>query len=182
MIGARYYSSEPGSADSPRDPMGHGTHVASTAGGARVSNASYFGLARGTARGGSPWARIASYKACFLTDCYGSNVLQAIDDAVRDGVDVVSISVGFSSVEDESDYFSDPIAIGAFHAEQKGVMVICSAGNDGPQPYTVLNTAPWILTVAASTIDRAFQSVVRLGNGKVLEVSLFFSRNWIWAI
>ncbi|CAJ2657243.1 unnamed protein product [Trifolium pratense] len=45
-------------------------------------------------------------------------------------------------------------------------MVVCSAGNDGPGHYTVVNTAPWIFTVAASNIDRNFQSTVVLGNGK----------------
>jgi hypothetical protein len=70
----------------------------------------------------------------------------------------------------DSDFLSDPIALGAFHAHQKGVLVVCSGGNDGPNPYTVVNSAPWILTVAASTIDRTFQSSVVLGNGNVVKV------------
>ncbi|TKY62531.1 Subtilisin protease SBT4.14 [Spatholobus suberectus] len=40
------------------------------------------------------------------------------------------------------------------------------AGNDGPTMGTVTNTAPWIVTIAASDIERAFKSTVRLGNGK----------------
>ncbi|KAF5186956.1 Subtilisin-like protease [Thalictrum thalictroides] len=36
---------------------------------------------------------------------------------------------------------------------------------------TVVNTAPWIFTVAASNIDRDFQSAVVLGNGHVLKGS-----------
>lgn len=88
---------------------------------------------------------------------------------MRDGVDIISISIGLSFIF-QSDFLSDPIAIGAFHAEEKGVMVVCSGGNDGPDPYTVVNSAPWIFTVAASTIDRGFQSTIVLGNSKSFKV------------
>jgi hypothetical protein len=37
-------------------------------------------------------------------------------------------------------------------------------------PYAVVNTAPWILSVAASTIDRAFRSSVILSEGTVMKV------------
>ncbi|KAK9156553.1 hypothetical protein Scep_003127 [Stephania cephalantha] len=187
LIGARYYnvieeSSELKSkrisnktrprkgSGTPRDSIGHGTHTASTAAGAPVANASYFGIARGTARGGSPFSRLATYKACNEEGCSGANVLKAIDDAIKDGVDIISISISMSSIF-QSDFLSDPIAIGAFHANQKGVMVVCSAGNEGPDLSTVVNSAPWIFTVAASTIDRAFLSTVVLGNGHILHGS-----------
>ncbi|KAJ8440693.1 hypothetical protein Cgig2_005424 [Carnegiea gigantea] len=176
LIGARYYNyqgisieasnmTNSKSSNSPRDHDSHGTHTASTAAGARVVNASYYGLARGTARGGSPSARLAVYKACTLDNCAGSTILKAIDDAVKDGVDLISISLGMDLLL-QSDLLSDPIAIGAFHANQMGVMVVGSAGNGGPDPYTVVNTAPWIFTVAASNIDRDFESTLQLGNGK----------------
>ncbi|KAH6772418.1 hypothetical protein C2S51_010822 [Perilla frutescens var. frutescens] len=170
LIGARFYSNHHFSTKpnrttrgSPRDFVGHGTHTASIAGGAPVANASYYGLARGTARGGFPSARIASYKVCTEDGCASSIILKAIDDAIKDGVDIISVSIGLNSIF-QSDFLYDPIAIGAFHAQQKGVMVVCSGGNDGPQPSTIVNSAPWIFTVAASTIDRGFQSTVVLGN------------------
>lgn len=179
LIGARYYSTEATStgnktrlAGSPRDTLGHGTHTASTAGGAPVPNASYYGLARGTARGGSPSTRISSYKACTEDGCSGSTILKAVDDAVKDGVDIISISIGISSAS-QPDYLNDPIAIGAFHAEQMGVLVVCSGGNDGPDPYTIVNTAPWIFTVAASSIDRELRSTIVLGNGRKFQVLSF---------
>ncbi|CAA2993220.1 CO(2)-response secreted protease-like [Olea europaea subsp. europaea] len=166
LIGARFYNKN--RKGSPRDNIGHGTHVASTAAGAPVDNASYYGLALGIARGGLPSARIASYQACLTDGCSGSVILKAIDDAIKDGVDIISISIGISSIM-QSDFLNDPIAIGAFHAEQRGIMVVCSAGNDGPDPYSVVNTAPWIFTVSASTIDRNFQTTVVLGNNQSYE-------------
>ncbi|XP_019108142.2 CO(2)-response secreted protease isoform X2 [Beta vulgaris subsp. vulgaris] len=172
IIGARHYIHEGGllgkanstvTKSSSRDHDSHGTHTASTAAGVEVANASYFGLAQGTARGGLPSARIAVYKACTLDNCAGSTILKAIDDAVNDGVDIISISLGMDLLL-QADFLSDPIAIAAFHANQMGVMVVCSAGNGGPDPYTVVNTAPWIFTVAASNIDRDFESTLLLGN------------------
>ncbi|CAL4924846.1 unnamed protein product [Urochloa decumbens] len=131
------------------------------------------GLPRGTAKGGAPRSRVAVYQACSREGCSGSAVLKAIDDAVRDGVDVISISVGIGSGSgsQQQEFLDDPIALGAFHAHQRGVLVVCSAGNDGPDAYTVVNTAPWILTVGASSIDRAFQSSIALGNGNVVKES-----------
>ncbi|XP_021894466.1 subtilisin-like protease SBT4.3 [Carica papaya] len=160
LIGARYYAS-----DSARDTDGHGSHTASTAAGNTVKNISFYGLAEGTATGGVPFARIAAYKACGESGCSSQAILAAFDDAIADGVDVISISVGPSL---PSEVIEDPIAIGAFHAMANGILTVQSAGNTGSGRFTVVSTAPWILTVAASTIDRAFIDKVVLGNGKTL--------------
>ncbi|GAU34587.1 hypothetical protein TSUD_15020 [Trifolium subterraneum] len=48
----------------------------------------------------------------------------------------------------------------------EGIITVASAVNDGPSMGGVTNTAPWIVTVAASGIDRAFKSTVQLGSGK----------------
>ncbi|KAJ7516764.1 hypothetical protein O6H91_22G070100 [Diphasiastrum complanatum] len=150
----------PGEYRSPRDAEGHGSHTASTAGGSSVKHASLFGLAEGTARGGTPTARIAAYKVCWFGSCTDADILAAFDEAVADGVDLISSSIGGSP----QDYFSDSIAIGAFHAVQNGVFVSSSAGNSGPSVYTATNVAPWLTTVAASSIDRKFTSSIVLGN------------------
>ncbi|PNX83977.1 subtilisin-like protease-like protein, partial [Trifolium pratense] len=165
IIGARYYADgDDDGSKTVRDNKGHGTHTASTAAGNVVNGASYYGLANGTAKGGSPESRLAIYKVCSAT-CSGSSILAAFDDAISDGVDVLSVSLG-SSTELERDLTTDVIAIGSFHAVQHGILVVCSAGNDGPQPSSVTNDVPWILTVGATTIDRSLQSNIVLGNNK----------------
>ncbi|XP_020881849.1 subtilisin-like protease SBT4.5 [Arabidopsis lyrata subsp. lyrata] len=62
----------------------------------------------------------------------------------------------------------DPIAIGAFHVMAKGILIVNSAGNSGPQPSTVSSTSPWIFTIAASNTNRAFVTKVVLGDGKTI--------------
>ncbi|CAI0414635.1 unnamed protein product [Linum tenue] len=162
IIGARHYVT-----GTARDWAGHGTHVASTAAGAAVGKASYYDLATGTARGGSEFARIAVYKACNdRLRCKGSHMLSAFDDAIGDGVHVISVSSAPDEVPSRSPYFlRDPVAIGAFHAVERGITVVAGAGNTGPDPASVFNDAPWIITVGASTIDRVFRADVVLGGG-----------------
>ncbi|XP_022764504.1 cucumisin-like [Durio zibethinus] len=170
IIGARYYRADgyfdPADFKSPRDSEGHGSHTASTAAGGLVSEASLYGLAKGTARGGVPSARIAVYKICWFDGCSDVDILAAFDDAIADGVDIISISVGSFFA---SDYFEDSIAIGAFHSMKNGILTSNSAGNGGPDPASVVNISPWSLSVAASTIDRKFVTKVKLGNGEIYE-------------
>ncbi|KDP29035.1 hypothetical protein JCGZ_16424 [Jatropha curcas] len=156
-----------------RDYIGHGTHTLSTAAGNFVPGTTVFSVGNGTAKGGAPKARVATYKICWPPvrehkgGCYDSDIVAAFEAAIHDGVDVISLSVGGGP----KNYFSDGIAIGSFHAIQKGIVVVCSAGNDGPQSGTVANIAPWLFTVGASTIGRQFPNVVELGNGLRLKGS-----------
>ncbi|PON64043.1 Subtilase [Trema orientale] len=171
IIGARYYNSDgyysPTDFKSPRDSIGHGSHTASTAAGREVSGASFYGLANGTARGGVPNARIAVYKVCWGGGfCSLADILAGFDDAIADGVDIISISIGGGG---PIPYFEDPIAIGSFHAMKRGILTSSSAGNAGPDPLLISNYAPWLLTVAASTIDRKFVARAVLGNGQVFD-------------
>ncbi|KAH7429154.1 hypothetical protein KP509_09G033200 [Ceratopteris richardii] len=142
------------------DSEGHGTHTSSTAAGSFVSNASLFGEALGTARGMAPYARIAVYKVCWTGGCVNSDILAAFEQAIMDGVDIISLSVGGSVLP----LFLDPIAIGSYAAMENGILVSASAGNSGPSPQSVSNISPWLLTVGASTIDRNFPAVVMLAN------------------
>ncbi|XP_047073341.1 subtilisin-like protease SBT5.3 [Lolium rigidum] len=61
-------------------------------------------------------------------------------------------------------FFHEPVTLGSLHATIHGASVVCSAGNSGPFEDTVVNAAPWVTTVAASTVDRDFPNQITLGN------------------
>ena len=139
-----------------------------------MAGANVFGIGNGTAKGGSPKARVAAYKVCWtvgnISSCYDADLMAAFEAAITDGVDVLSVSVGGGPNE----FSNDGISIGSFHAVQKGIVVVCSGGNSGPSPGTITNVAPWIFTVGASTLDREFANTVALGNKLNLTVFYLF--------
>ncbi|KAG0544169.1 hypothetical protein BDA96_02G252100 [Sorghum bicolor] len=177
LIGARFFNKgylatvgqqqqQQASPASTRDTDGHGTHTLSTAAGRFVRGANLFGYGNGTAKGGAPRAHAAAYKVCWRpvngSECFDADIIAAFDAAIHDGVHVLSVSLGGSP----ANYFRDGVAIGSFHAARHGVTVVCSAGNSGPAAGTVSNTAPWLLTVGASTMDREFPAYLVLDNNK----------------
>ncbi|KAK1353496.1 hypothetical protein POM88_051861 [Heracleum sosnowskyi] len=126
------------------------------------------------------YSRFAVYKVCWSDGCSDADILTAFDEAIADGVDIISISVGGAA----TDYFEDSIAIGSFHAMKNWILTFASpsAGNTGLELGKVTNVSPWILTVAASTHDRKFLTKLQLGNGLNYEgvsVNTFTSKNLI---
>ncbi|KAF3677154.1 Subtilisin-like protease SBT3.5 [Capsicum annuum] len=178
LIGAKYFAkgyeaSLGGKFDhktevaSPRDRNGHGTHTSTTAGGSFAPNASYHGLAYGTVRGGAPKARLAMYKVCYNGGgCHFADVIMAIDQAIHDGVDILSMSLGAEPPLVPDVDFTDGGQFASLHAVMHGITVVCSAGNKGSLPQTVGNISPWMLTVAASSIDRSLPTLITLGNNQ----------------
>eukprot|EP00475_Leptophrys_vorax_P029206 TRINITY_DN4267_c0_g2_i1.p1 TRINITY_DN4267_c0_g2~~TRINITY_DN4267_c0_g2_i1.p1 ORF type:complete len:892 (-),score=1.72 TRINITY_DN4267_c0_g2_i1:264-2939(-) len=180
LIGARYFNKgflagnqldQTKDFYSARDGNGHGTWCASAAAGNAgipvVAGARNFGTASGVA----PRARVAAYKALWSVpggEASGSNsdIRAALEAAVEDGVDVLSLSLGGAVAR----YFSD---VPYMNAAKAGVFISFAAGNSGPpSPLrmlgTVSNAAPWYLTVGASTIGRNYRAVLTLGDGTEL--------------
>ena len=163
LIGARYFVSgaqatgpiDDGEIMSARDADGHGTHTATTAAGNRVK-ASIFDSFIGRIEGVAPAARIAVYKACWLrpgdtrASCNTSDLANAIDAALADGVDIINYSVGSSMTR-----ITAPDDLALMAATKAGVFTVVAAGNDGPNFGTIGSPAggPWVITAAASTRD-----------------------------
>jgi subtilisin family serine protease len=171
IIGARYYTAGEGGPDaihqqfpfefvSPRDRVSHGTHVAGTAAGDHGVTVTVSGNPIGQASGMAPNARIAVYKACFAGACVDSDVVQAVEDATADGVDVIN----YSSTGSQN-LTGDPLSRAFLFAADAGVFVAVAAGNDGPGRGTVQHVEPWVTTVAGGTHDRNFPRTITLGNG-----------------
>ncbi|KAL8095962.1 hypothetical protein AgCh_037075 [Apium graveolens] len=104
---------------SRRDEDGHGTHTTATVAGAPVRGANLLGYIQDTARAMAPGARVAAYKVCWDARCLISDVIAAIDQAVTNGVNVLSISLALST----SSYQTDSLSIATFGALEKGVFI-----------------------------------------------------------
>ncbi|KAL1218383.1 Subtilisin-like protease SBT2.5 [Cardamine amara subsp. amara] len=155
---------------SPMDGDGHGSHTAAIAAGNNGIPLKMHGYEFGKASGMAPRARIAVYKALYrLFGGFVADVVAAIDQAVHDGVDILSLSVGPNSPPTTTKTtFLNPFDATLLGAVKAGVFVAQAAGNGGPFPKTLVSYSPWITTVAAAIDDRRYKNHLTLGNGKML--------------
>lgn len=144
-----------------RDQHGHGTGVAMAAAGVPVD-----GLL-GRLSGVAPKAWLGVYR--ITRGSTGSStsdvMLKALDDAIADGMEVINISYGVDVAISPAD---DAASSAIERAVSLGVMVVLSAGNNGPDPNTISSpaTAPAALTVGASYNAREYGAPVTLDDGK----------------
>jgi hypothetical protein len=143
-----------------RDSNGHGTHTTTTAAGDAVASAQIFGVERGPISGVAPGAWVIEYKVCGLNGCYTSDTAAAAEQAIADGVNVINFSISGGS-----NPFGDATELAFLDAYKAGVLVAASAGNSGPGAGTTDHHGPWLMTVAASTQSRQFQSTLTLTDG-----------------
>ncbi|KAJ0031230.1 hypothetical protein Pint_14025 [Pistacia integerrima] len=146
------------------------SHTAAIAAGNNGIPVRMHGHEFGKASGMAPRARIAVYKALYrLFGGFVADVVAAIDQAVHDGVDILSLSVGPNSppATTKTTYLN-PFDATLLSAVKAGVFVAQAAGNGGPFPKTLVSYSPWIASVAAAIDDRRYKNHLNLGNGKIL--------------
>jgi hypothetical protein len=174
VLSARYFVAGFGAANlsnseylSARDAHGHGSQTAGIAAGNPGVAVNIDGQDFGRIAGSAPGAAVAVYKACWLAPdpaddgCTTADTVMAIDQAVSDGVDVLSYSIS------GGDTSTDVVELAFLHASGAGVFVAASAGNSGPRPGSVTHPSPWVTTVGA-TDALARRGDVVLGDGKRL--------------
>jgi subtilisin family serine protease len=131
----------------PLDCGGHGSHTSGTAAGFGVlsTGATYTGPYNAATVSSNTWkigpgvAPEATLYAYKVFGCAGSVdndiVVDAIDQAVADGMDVVNMSLG-SPFGTKDGPEQDSITA----ASEAGTLIVASAGNSGPSPY--INGSP----------------------------------------
>ncbi len=137
----------------------HGTHVAGTVACDAGTPATFAGLGV-TLSGVAPHAYLMNYRVFYKSqspedfqnaNAYVPELVQAIEDAVKDGADVISSSWG-SSYQNTSAW-PDPMVQAAEHAVDAGVVTVFANGNAGPDPATSILPAssPKVIGVGAVT-------------------------------
>jgi minor extracellular serine protease Vpr len=130
----------------------HGSHVAGDASGIfdATLNAVVNGVLIDDMSGIAPGAWLGNYNVFpdDVTNARSEDILNAVDAAVEDGMDVLNLSLGGTYHGN-----NDLLAMGLDNAVDAGVVVAVAAGNSGPGQGTLESPgrARKIITVAAST-------------------------------
>ena len=159
----------------PLDCNSHGTHTASTAAGQGVlaNGSTYTGPYDASIYGSTdfrigpgvaPQAQLYIYK---VFGCEGTTdvVVEAINKAVLDGADVISMSLGspFGTAD-------TPDAVASDNAARAGVMVVTSSGNEGTSGYMTgtPGSGSRVLSVAAVDTNATFPgATIHLASGDI---------------
>ncbi|HET7045555.1 MAG TPA: S8 family serine peptidase [Gaiellaceae bacterium] len=160
LVGDDYDADDPSSLPvpdpNPLDCNGHGTHTAGTVAGDGVlaDGSTYDGSYDADTVSSNDWnvgpgvAPQADIYAYRVFGCTGSSnvVAEAIDMAVADGVDVITMSLG-----SDLGGVDDPTTVASENAVAAGITVVAAAGNAGPSGYIVSSpsTGDHVLSVAA---------------------------------
>lgn len=150
------------------DYHGHGSHTASTAAGNILKDVPIYNVLgipsdfKIDISGVAPHANIVSYQVCTATSgCFPDLAVRSIEHAIQHGIKIMNYSVGGSP----GNPWTEVDTIAFKNARAAGLHIATSAGNSGPNDYTVGSPghAPWVTTVAAATHDRDFKEVYLTG-------------------
>ena len=128
----------------------HGTHTAGDAAGVTGQTAVVNGVSIDDMSGIAPGAWLGNYNVFpgDVLDARSEDILNAVDAAVEDGMDVLNLSLSGSYHGN-----NDLLAMGLDNAADAGVVVAVAAGNSGPGAGTLESPgrARKVITVGAST-------------------------------
>ena len=177
--------------NTPKDRNGHGTATAMIAAGQE------FDSPIGRISGVAPRAFLGNYKV-FGTDGVNSTtfanvVIKALEDALADGMDIVSLSLGSPAGRGPLDNYCgdtknqpcDAYATALQNAIRSGLTIVIAAGNDGylganaPALNTIQTpgTAPGAITVGSSTNGHIWYNTVSVqGSGVPTELTAINGR------
>jgi minor extracellular serine protease Vpr len=128
----------------------HGTHTAGIAAGVTGHDAVVNGVTIDDMSGIAPGAWLGNYNVFpgDVLDARSEDILNAVDAAIEDGMDVLNLSLGGGYHGN-----NDLLAHGLDNATDAGVVVAVAAGNSGPGQGTLESPgrARKVITVAAST-------------------------------
>lgn len=128
----------------------HGTHVSGTVAGVTGKTATVASVSIDDLSGVAPGAWLGNYNVFpgNLLNSRSEDILNAVEAAVGDGMDVLNLSLGGGYRGN-----NDLLAKGLDAAVDAGVVVAVAAGNSGPGPFTVESPgrARNVITVGAST-------------------------------
>src|SRR5216117_2670553 len=128
----------------------HGTHTAEDAAGVTGKTAVVNGVSIDDMSGIAPGAFLGNYNVFpgEVANARSEDILNAVDAAVADGMDVLNLSLGGGYRGND-----DLLAVGLNNAVDAGVVVAVAAGNSGPGAGTLESPviASKVITVAAST-------------------------------
>jgi minor extracellular serine protease Vpr len=148
---------------SAQDVLGHGTQVSSVAAGNAGVSVRVDGRDAGRFGGVAPQARIAAYKACWGAPdpandgCSTADVVSAVDAAVADRVDVLSLALaGGEGI--------DTLQRALLGAAEADIVVIGAAGNSAGSAYAA-HGSPWVTTVG-SAVGRMSRGQVTVPGGR----------------
>ena len=144
----------------------HGSHTAGTVAGVVGKTAIVEGVPIDDMSGIAPGAWLGNYNVFpgKVVDARSEDILNAVEAAVDDGMDVLNLSLGGAYHGN-----NDLLAKGLDTAVAAGVVVVASAGNDGPGGFTVGSPgrARDIITVGASTNDHFVGQPITFGTTTV---------------
>jgi minor extracellular serine protease Vpr len=128
----------------------HGSHVAGDASGVTGQTAVVNGVSIDDMSGIAPGAWLGNYNVFpgTVDNARSEDILNAVDAAVEDGMDVLNLSLGGTFHGNQ-----DLLALGLDNAVDAGLVVAVAAGNGGPGQGTLDSPgrARKVITVAAST-------------------------------